>query len=144
MISNLPQFTRLSNDEIVNEKHGLYGVDYPAEDDLYQQYLGEADTVFHQRLRALLEEGRNVVLDRSLYAKEDRDELKQIIGEYGGHWVLIFLKAADKEKLWARIQDRSAQPKEANSALDISRDTFEMYWDGFEDPHGEGEIVIGV
>ncbi|KAK6842882.1 hypothetical protein PG987_003742 [Apiospora arundinis] len=144
VLSDLPQFTRLSNDEIINEKHGLYGVDYPADDALYQQYMQEADTIFQERFRSLLDEGRDVVLDRSLYAKEDRDKLKQIVGEYGGRWVLVFFKALDKEGLWARIRHRSAQPKGANSALDISRGTFEMYCDGFEDPQGEGEIVVEI
>ncbi|KAK7924316.1 ATP GTP-binding protein [Apiospora marii] len=144
VLSELPQFTRLSGDEIIHEKHGLYGVDYPADDALYQQYQEENDAIILQRFHSLLDEGRDVVLDRSFYAKEDRDEFKQIIDEWGGRWVLVFFKAVDKEKLWARIQHRSAQPKEANSALDISRETFEMYCSGFEDPQGEGEIVVEI
>ncbi|KAK8050180.1 hypothetical protein PG994_011910 [Apiospora phragmitis] len=144
VLSELPQFTRLSSDEIIHEKHGLYGVDYPADDALYQQYQEENDTIILQKFHSLLEEGRDVVLDRSFYAREDRDEFRRIVNERGGRWILVFFKAVDKEKLWARIRHRSAQPKEANSPLDISRDTFEMYWNGFEDPHGEGEIVVEV
>lgn len=119
-------------------------MDYAADDALYQQYQEENDTIILQRFHSLLEDGQDVILDRSFYAKEDRDEFKRIVDERGGRWVLVFLKAADKEKLWARIQHRSAQPKEANSALDISRETFEMYCSGFEDPRGEGEIVVDI
>jgi hypothetical protein len=58
--------------------------------------------------------------------------------------VLVYFKVGDKEALWQRIQDRSAQAKTANSAFHISRDTFEMYWSGFEEPRGEGEVVFQV
>ncbi|KAK8088432.1 ATP/GTP-binding protein [Apiospora hydei] len=144
VIAELPQFSRISGDEIIHERHGLYGVDYPANDALYQQYQEENDAIILQRFHSLLEQGRDVILDRSFYAKEDRDEFKRIVEEHGGRWALVFFKAVDKETLWERIRHRSAQPKEANSALDISRETFEMYWDGFEDPQGEGEIVVEI
>jgi hypothetical protein len=46
--------------------------------------------------------------------------------------------------LWERICRRSEGVKTANSSLDIDRETFEGYWNGFEGPDGEGEIVIDV
>ncbi|KAK8055653.1 hypothetical protein PG993_000880 [Apiospora rasikravindrae] len=79
-----PHFTRLSGDEIIHERHGLYGVDYPADDALYQQYQEENDAIILQRFHSLLEEGQDIVLDRSFYAKEDRDEFKRIVEEHGG------------------------------------------------------------
>lgn len=61
--------------------------------------------------------------------------------------MLVFLKAEGeqgKELLWKRICKRSEGMKTAASAYDISRETFERYWDGFENPVGEGEIVVRV
>lgn len=61
--------------------------------------------------------------------------------------VLVFLRAGGergKEVLWERIRRRSEGVKTPDSALDIDRETFEGYWKGFEDPVGEGEIVVEV
>jgi predicted kinase len=88
-----------------------------------------------------------VILERSFYAKSDRDEFRGIARDAGARVVFVFLKAegeAGKEVLWRRICKRSEGLKEANSALDIGRETFEGYWAGFEDPVGEGEIVVKV
>jgi len=144
VVSELPHFTRLSIDEIIFKKHGLYGKDYPADEKLYQQYLEEADKIYSDTCRHLLREGKDLVLDRSFYAKEDRSEFKKIVEDAGGRSLLVYLKAFDKEELWKRICKRSAQEKEANSAYDISRDVFEKYWYGFEEPLGEGEVVVDV
>lgn len=144
VIARLPQFTRLSIDEIIFARHGLYGVDYPDDLDLYQQYLDEAGQVYLDNFHALLKNGKDIVLERSFYAKEDRDEFRTMIADGGGRIVLVFLKASDKEALWGRICARSARGKEANSSLDITRDIFDMYWKGFEDPEGEGEVVVQV
>lgn len=144
VISELPYFARLSIDEIIFEKHGLYGVDYPANDKLYQQYQEEADKIFVDMFRKLLEEDKDIVLDRSFYAKEDRKEYKHMIEDGGGKWVLVYLKAGSKEELWNRICERSAKRKEADSAMEILRNVFETYWTGFEEPQGEGEVVIEV
>lgn len=144
VINELPYFARLSIDEIIFEKHGLYGVDYPANDKLYQQYQEDADKIFVAMFRKLLEKDKDIVLDRSFYAKEDRKEYKHMIEDGGGKWVLVYLKAGSKEELWNRICERSAKRKEANSALEISRSVFETYWTDFEEPQGEGEVVIEV
>ena len=88
-----------------------------------------------------------MVLERSFYAKEDRDEFRGIAEESGARVVLVFLRAEGergKELLWERIRRRSDGVKTADSALDIDRETFEGYWKGFENPVGEGEIVVEV
>lgn len=144
MVENLPQFSRLSIDEIIFSKHGLYGVDYPADAQLLQQYQDEADEIYHMTFKTLLSEKRDIVLDRAFYAKDDRLDFKKMIEEGGGRRVLVYLKAADKETLWTRIVERSTKEKNANSALDISREILEMYWEGFEAPVEEGEIVFNI
>lgn len=142
IVGELPHFVRLSIDEIIFEKHGIYGVDYPADDKLYDQHQQEAEEIYIRALNGLLTEKKSIVLDKSFYAKQDRDEFKKMIEDGGARWVLVYLKAGDKEKLWKRICDRSAKEKEANSALDITREVFEGYWTGFESPNGEGETTI--
>ncbi|KAI1871370.1 uncharacterized protein JN550_004364 [Neoarthrinium moseri] len=144
ILGHYPNFERLSIDEIVFAKHGIYGVDYPADEILYEEYLNEAGAIYLDRFQKLLRERRDIILERSFYAKEDRDEFRSYIENEGARIVLVYLHAGDKERLWARICERSAKKKDANSAFDITRDTFNRYWDGFEAPVGEGEIVIEV
>jgi hypothetical protein len=65
----------------------------------------------------------------------------------GAEVTLVYFKAEGekgKNVLWKRICRRSEGVKTANSSLDIDRETFEGYWNGFEGPDGEGEIVIDV
>jgi predicted kinase len=97
--------------------------------------------------RSLLLDKRDVILERAFYAKEDRDMYRKMAEEAGARVVLVFLKAdgeKGKEVLWERIRTRSKEVKTADTAYDITRETFEMYWAGFENPEGEGEIVVSV
>lgn len=144
ILKQCPQFNRISIDDIIHKAHGIYGIDYPASLSLYEQYNNEADVVYLYRFHKLLEEGKDIAFERSCYAKEDRDQWRKIAEDGGGRVVLVFLRAKDKEVLWQRICNRSAGKKTADSALDISRETFEMYWNGFENPEGEDEIVVEV
>jgi predicted kinase len=142
-----PGFHRLSVDEIIYQNHGIYGVDYEASSVLYEQYQVEADEIYLSTFRTLLAEKKDIILERSFYAKADRDEFRRIAEKAGAEVVLIFLKAdgeQGKNVLWERICRRSEGVKTANSALDIDRGTFEGYWNGFEGPIDEGEIVIEV
>ncbi|KAH6657961.1 AAA domain-containing protein [Truncatella angustata] len=144
MQSHFPSFERLSIDEIIFKHHGLYGVDYPANNEIYQSYQEEADAVYLREFQTLLQSRKNIILDRSFYAKEDRDEFYCLIQSHGARRVLVYFKAIDKEVLWQRICARSAKQKDANSALDISRGTFDTYWSGFEEPIREDEVVLNV
>lgn len=129
------------------QKRGIYGIDYEASDTLYEQYQDEADEVYVATFRAFLADKHDIILERSFYAKEDRDVYRKMVEDAGARLVLVFLKAEGekgKDLLWKRICKRSEGVKTAASAYDISRGTFERYWDGFEDPVGEGEIVISI
>lgn len=139
-----PQFTRISIDDLIFKAHGIYGIDYPASPSLYDQYMDDADQVYLDIFHRLLAEKRDVAFERSCYAKEDRTAWRKIAEDAGARVVLVFLRAGNKETLWQRICSRSAAGKTADSALDISRGTFELYWNGFENPENEGEIVIEV
>lgn len=130
-------------DEIVAEQHGLFGIDYAKDNELYQQYLDEADEILQQRYEQLLKTRQHIVLDRSFWAKEDRIEHKSKADSFGATWRLIYLKA-EKDFLWQRITSRAAEERNANSALDITPEIFEKYWIGFERPEDEGEITVEV
>jgi len=145
VVSRLPTFTRLSVDEIIHGQHGVYGVDYPADMALYQSYMEEAGLIFDDLFATYLrDDKRDLILDRSFYAKEDRDDFRERVESLGGRLVMVWFRPTDKEVSWQRIVARKSEDKTANNALDISRNLFDTYWGGFENPAGEGEIVIDV
>ena len=139
-MKELSSFTRQSIDELIASRHGICGVDYAPEK--YDEFSEEADQVFLDSFRAhLADKALNVVLDRSLYAREDRDYFKTLIEASGARWVLVYFKI-EPEILWRRICARRKEEISANSALDISEELFKRYVDGFEHPDGEGEIIV--
>lgn len=142
-----PNFHRISGDEIIQQKHGIYGIDYPALSSLYAQYQDEQDEIYMSTFRTLLVDKADIILERSFYAKEDRDEFRKLAEDAGARVVLVFLRAKGengKRLLWERICRRSEGAKTADSALDIDWATFEGYWIGFEDPFEEGEVVVDL
>lgn len=144
ILRQFPTFKRLSVDELVADSHGLYGVDYPADEVTYAVYLEEASMEFEQRFQNLLRTKHDMILDRSFYAKSDRTIYRTQIEEAGGRPVLVYFKPADNELLWARIQERSRAERDANSAFDISREIFERYCEGFDVPSEEGEVIVDI
>ena len=91
----------------------------------------------------LLQDGSDMVLDRSFWAKEDRDRYRELIGKGKGRVVLVYLKA-EEQFLWNRIVERRRRGVDADSALDIKEELLDSYLRGFEVPDGEEEIVIDV
>ncbi|KAI0381394.1 P-loop containing nucleoside triphosphate hydrolase protein [Hypomontagnella monticulosa] len=143
ILAHYPNYERLSNDATLANKHGIYGADY--EPGKYDQLLDEACDENEARLKKLLIEGqKDVVLDRSFYSKEDREEIKEVIEGHGGRWVLVYLKAKSKDFLWDRITKRRQEGINADCAYDITKEILDRYWNGFEAPENEGEIVIEV
>lgn len=106
--------------------------------------MEEADATYLEVFHKLLADGQDIAFERSCYAKEDRDEWRKIAEEAGARVLLVFLRVKDKEMLWERISKRSKTEKTADNALEISRETFDMYWKGFEDPDNEDEVIIDV
>jgi hypothetical protein len=143
--THFPNFYRLSIDRIIARHHGIYGIDYPASSSIYAAYQREADDIYLSTFRGILAQKKNILLERSFFAKEDRDQYRNLVEEAGAKFVLVFLKAegdTGKEMLWNRICKRCEAPKTADSALDISKELFKTYWDNFEGPVDEEEIVI--
>ena len=143
VVSTFTSFERLSIDNILHEKHGLYGIGFPAMK--YDEYQKEADEEFKHRLKTRLEHrDRDIVLDRSFYAREDRLEFGEFVRQKGGKVVLVYFKPKDKIVLWQRICERKTKTKTADSAFEGTKEILETWWDGFEAPQGEGEIIIDV
>jgi predicted kinase len=106
-------------------------------------HLEEARQVFLEEVHELLKQKKNVVLDRSFYAKKHRDEYKARVECASGRWVLVHLRA-ERDVLWKRICDRREKGVNADSAREISPALLDQFVQGFEVPEGEGEIVITV
>ncbi|KAI1820858.1 ATP/GTP-binding protein [Xylaria intraflava] len=140
LVSAYPNFRRLSIDGIVAERHGLFEVDYAPEK--YSTYLDEAAEECKSRLTCFLVESRDVVFDRAFWNKEDRDDAKRLIESLGARWVLVHLRAPDKATLWQRICQRREAELNADCAYRITQEILDTYWNGFEKPVEEGEIVI--
>lgn len=136
-----PSFTRLSIDALVADSYGIYNVDYPASE--YEAHLEEASALYSKKFHELLEQKKNIVLDRSFYAKEDRDEYRAAVEHAGGRAVLVYFKA-ERELLWKRIRERREKGVNADSAREISLALLDSFVQGFEAPDGEGEIVVTV
>jgi predicted kinase len=140
-VDAFPSFTRVSIDNILADRHGIYNVDYPASE--YAARLEEARQVFSEEIDALLEQKKNVVLDSAFYAKKQRDEYKAMVERASGRLVLVYLKA-ERDVLWKRICERRRKEVNGDSAREISSALLDQFVRGFEVPEDEGAIVITV
>ncbi len=131
-------YKRLSIDEEVWSANGRYGIDYPVEK--YRDYLNEAHQRLHNKIVQFILDKKHVVVDSSFWSRSERNEYKQIIENAGGEWKLIYLKVHPDE-LRKRLKIRS-QRFDANAAFTITEELLTTFLNGFEEPSGEGEIVI--
>ena len=133
-------FARFSIDAIIADRHGIYDRDYAPEE--YDAHQNEAEDIYRQSFREMLIEGkRDIVLDRSFYAKSDRDEFRELVESLDGRAVLVYLMVP-KEELWRRIVQRRNEGVNADSARELSWELLGMYLEDFEEPKGESEVVI--
>ncbi len=131
-------FKRLSVDEVVFERHGRHGVDYPEHE--YPTHETEARNNLEKRLVDLLNHGESVVLDYGFWSREDRDHYKRLIESNGGEWRLLYFKV-DHDELLERLRKRNERT-DAN-ALKVTEDMLTGdFVNRFEEPQNEGEDVI--
>ncbi|KAH7355353.1 ATP/GTP-binding protein [Rhexocercosporidium sp. MPI-PUGE-AT-0058] len=153
-------FTRLSIDKYIFEKHGVYDHDYAPEK--LDGLQDEAEVFLNLQLRRILkgeeDEGGaegdgGVVLDLSLYSKSDRDSYRGIVEkEGGGRWgvvLVVFKVRGELEEqegvLWGRIEGREREVVgKRREGMPVSREVLRGYLRGFEWPAGEGEVVVDV
>lgn len=131
-------YVRLSIDEEIWASRGRYGIDYSTEK--YEEYKREAENKLRNQLTELILSGQQVVIDFSFWQRAKRYEYKRIIEESGGHWELIYLKVSPNE-LRKRLAIRSLR-FDANAAFPITENILATFLSGFEEPVGEGEVVL--
>lgn len=131
-------FVRLSIDEEIWTTNGRYGIDFPVEK--YEKYKEDAERKLRNQLVKLIQDKQQVVVDFSFWQRSRRNQYKQLIEEAGGKWKLIHLKVHPND-LRVRLKIRS-QRFDANASFTITEDILTSFLNGFEEPLGEGEIVI--
>jgi predicted kinase len=106
---------RLSVDEIVFERHGRHGVDYPESE--HPSHWDAAVEEVDRRLNDLLAAGKSVVLDFGFWSREDRDRYSNsptTMGRRGGcstsgrtqRCFVVALKPATGEPTGIRMRSR--------------------------------------
>ena len=93
-----------------------------------------------EKLIRFMKDGKNVVIDFSFWSKENRDFYREIIAKAGGTAELVYMKAS-KETLQKRLKKRNMLLN-ANSPFIITNEILEHHYNNFEEPQGEGEIIL--
>ncbi|WP_460624161.1 AAA family ATPase [Kineococcus endophyticus] len=130
-------YVRLSIDEELWSRFGRYGLDYPTE--VYDEYSHVAEHVLLDRLRSLVAQGRDVVVDFGFWSRASRDRYKRVVQEMGARWRLVHLDVP-RDVLLRRLAVRSSR-FDANAAFPIDAATLDGFLARFEPPSGEGEEV---
>ncbi|MFF2122289.1 AAA family ATPase [Kitasatospora sp. NPDC058184] len=132
-------YARLSIDEVVWERLGRCdaGLVLPrAEFDRLKDGIRREQLV---ELVELMRAGRDVVVDYTFRSRTARDNYKALVESHGCRWELVHLKA-DRATLERRLALRNERAG-ANSAF-VTAELFDHYFDSFEEPRGEGELVL--
>jgi predicted kinase len=133
-------YVRLSVDEAIWERSGRFGVDYDAS--AYEAHSAVASRSLDERLTSLVAQGRDVVVDSSLWRRERREECKRLVEHAGGRWRLVYLKV-DEAVLRERLAERAGR-FDANAAFPITDELLTHFLTSFEAPSGEGEEIVVV
>lgn len=144
IVTQHPNFTRLSIDSTIFQTYGVYGKDFNPS--LIAQYQDEAEELLKAELTRLLREGkRDVVIDNAFYDKGTRDEYRELVGREGrGYEVVIFVFRVEEEELWGRIEGRQGRGnvEGGGEGMRIEREVLRGWIEGFEWPVGEGEVEV--
>lgn len=128
---------RLSVDEVVYERHGRYGVDYP--ESTYFEKEVPVVAELHERLVELVAEGRDVVWDHGLWPRKDRDAMKELVESAGGRWRLLYFPV-ERDELLRRLAERNE--REDANALVVTPEALDDFFARFEAPQSEGEEIV--
>ena len=131
-------YVRLSIDEELWKTYGRKGIDYP--DSRYEELSEKVEAMLCEKLIRFMKDGKNVVIDFSFWSKENRDFYREIIAKAGGTAELVYMKAS-KETLQKRLKKRNTLLN-ANSPFIITNEILEHHYNNFEEPQGEGEIIL--
>ncbi|MFE3608493.1 AAA family ATPase [Streptomyces goshikiensis] len=128
---------RLSVDEVVYERFGRYGVDYP--ENTYFEKEAPVVAELHRRLAELIVEGRDVVWDHGLWPRKERDTMKELVESAGGRWRLLYFPV-ERDALLRRLAERNE--REDANALAVTPEALSDFFARFEAPQGEGEEIV--
>lgn len=131
-------FSRLSIDEEIWANFGRFGIDYPEAD--YGQYQDLARDIVEGKLLDNLKNKQATVLDLSFWSKGERERVAKLIAHHGGEHQIVYLKVPENV-LKERLKERSKR-FDANAAFTITDEIFDFYFNGFQEPKDEGEIVF--
>lgn len=130
-------YIRLSIDERMWTLYGREVLDMPHE--TYTNLEKQVEKELREEMLQQIAKGKDVILDFSFWSKDSRSTYRRLIREAGGTDQLVYLKA-DKELLRRRLRCRFQHPH-ANG-VPVTDERLEQYWAGFQEPQGEGEMVI--
>ncbi|GGX15367.1 AAA family ATPase [Streptomyces lomondensis] len=127
-------FVRLSVDEEMWRRHGVYGVDFPRGTfpTLERPVLEDLAV----ELRKHLEAGHDVVVDHGFWTPDDRARWRAIATDAGATPVLVYL-AASHDELWARISKRNKDHAHDPNAIYFSESDLQRYRTRFTPPGSE-------
>ncbi|MFJ4804624.1 AAA family ATPase [Streptomyces murinus] len=128
---------RLSVDEVVHQRHGRYGVDYP--ENTYFEKEAPVVAELHRRLGELVAEGRDVVWDHGLWPRKDREAMKELVESAGGWWRLLYFPV-ERDELLRRLAERNE--REDANALVVTPEALDDFFARFEAPQSEGEEIV--
>lgn len=131
-------YIRLSIDEEMWKTYGRKGIDYP--DSQYEELSEKVELFLREKLLSLIKQEQNVVVDFSFWNKEKRNFYRQLIEKSGGTVKLVYMKAR-LETLQKRLAKRNLHLN-ANSPFIITDEILEHHYYGFQEPCGEGEIIV--
>jgi len=89
-----------------------------------------------------------VVVDNAFFAKETRDEYREVIEKEGErrYEVVLVVFRASEERLWERIEGRrrKGNVEGGGEGISVDRSMLRGWVEGFEWPEGEGEVEVRV
>jgi len=124
-------------DELIYNRHGRYGIDYPAS--IYFKLYAPALETVRESLYGELEKGHDVALDLGIWSRADRDEWKRLLEAAGARWRLLYFPVSEAE-LRQRLAERNRL--DGPDALRVEESDLDDFYARFEEPTDEGEEVI--
>lgn len=132
-------FLRLSPDEEMFRRHGIYGVDYPR--GTFRSLEGPVLEETAAELRRQLRAGHDVVVDHGFWTPRDRAQWRAYAAEGGAVTVVVHLEVGHEE-LWARVSKRNARHKDDPNAIYFEESDLLRYRTRFVPPEpGEPHLA---
>lgn len=132
-------YIRISPDEEMFRRHGVYGVDFPR--GIFPTLEKPVLADMRATLVELLEAGNSVVVDHGFWTPEDRTLWRETAESAGASTVLVYLEASH-EKLWERISDRNKFHEYDPNAIFFSESDLKRYRARFVPPQADEPYVL--